>query len=454
MRGLIGSALVLASCLAAAAPASAAWLKASSRHFVVYSEGGEDGLRKQAMELEKFDAALRHMQRLRDDPDAEFNKVTVYVLPSISSVQSLLRRDNVAGIYLPRVTGSVAFTARDGDRGGLNGRIVLFHEYTHHFLLGHFTQAYPAWFSEGYAEFASTAMEKNGDYWVGSAAQHRAYSLFDGGVSLSAAQLFAPPARMSDGQMGLLYARGWLLTHMIQFDPALAGKFGRYVTSLNTGIPNLTAATQAFGDLKALDRKMDAYLRQSRLTALTIKGNLPTGEVTVRPLSAGEAALIRMRMESTAGVGAKTAGPLYARAKAAIRRAGDDPSAEGRTVAQGWLAEMAYDAGDDAGAEAAADAALALDPVSSQALLYKARVHLRRLTAAKSTDKAAWTEARSWLLRLTAPIPTMRRCWRCSIPRSTPKVRRPARARSPACIAPSSCRLRTRGCASPRRASA
>lgn len=380
----------------AASPAPAAWLKATTRHFVVYSDTDDAALRKQATDLEKFDAVLRHVQRVPDDPDAEFNKVTVYVLPTIEAVQQFSRQNNVAGFYFPRVTGSIAFTPRQGDGtevGAMTPRIVLFHEYAHHFLLGSFPRAFPAWYSEGYAEFASTEFEKNGDFWVGAPAQHRAYSLLGGGQSLTTTQLFAPPAKMNDAQIAALYSRGWLLTHMIWFDKTLAPQFDRYLTLLNTGKPSVAAGTEAFGDLKALDRKLDAYLARSKMTALTIKGATLTADVAIRPLSPAEAALIRLRMASTRGVDARTAGPIFARAKAAAARVPADP------VAQGWLAEMAYDAGDDAAAEAAADSALAADPASSQALLYKARVHLRRLVVAKSKDDSAWREARSWIIK-------------------------------------------------------
>jgi hypothetical protein len=47
----------------------------------------------------------------------------------------------------------------------------------------------------------------------------------------------------------------------------------------------------------------------------------------------------------------------------------------------------------------AADRALAIDPASAQALVYKAQVRLRRAAEAKSRDPAVWKEARSWLLK-------------------------------------------------------
>jgi tetratricopeptide (TPR) repeat protein len=112
----------------------------------------------------------------------------------------------------------------------------------------------------------------------------------------------------------------------------------------------------------------------------------------VRPLTAGERALIEDRMVSTRGVDDRTAAAVLARARRAKVPADD-------AAAQGWLAEMAFDAGQDDEAEAAADRALAVDPKSVQALMYKGHVRLRRAHKAKATDPKVWAEARSWFVK-------------------------------------------------------
>lgn len=374
-------------------PAAAEWMRAETPHFVVYADASEVAIRKQASDLELFDAALRRFQRVADTADSQHNKVTVFVVPSVEAVQRLGRQANIAGFYQPRVSGSVAFTPKAGDSDydyALSPRVVLFHEYAHHFLLGNFTAAIPAWFSEGYAEFAGTAAINDSSVTLGGAANHRAYGL-QSGRQLSAAELFAPPARMSDGELDYLYGRGWLLTHLVLFDKARRQQFATYLDLLNRGTPSAQAATQAFGNLRNLDRALDEA-QSARLTGYVIQRSaLPSPTIAVRPLSPGERALISYRMESTRGVDDRTAKPLFARA-----RLGAAPYPT-NAVAQGWLAEMAYDAGEDAAAEAAADAALAVDASNSQALLYKARVHLRRALKGGSADR--WKEARSWILK-------------------------------------------------------
>ncbi len=392
------SVVVAASASCASAASEAKWLRATSDHFIVYSSVGEKELRKTATQLEQFDGVMRILHNIgAPTAEAGTNRVTVYIVDDASDVRKLMGKEsaNVAGFYVPRVNGSIAFTPRSGGAdGNLRPQIVLFHEYAHHFLLGTFAAAYPAWFSEGYAEFVSTARFEKDGVMVGVAAQHRAYSLLRT-RGLSAERLFDTGSRrLSDEDRASLYARGWLLTHYIMFDAARGATFGRYLDALNKGVPSVAAAQAAFGDLRALDRALDAYLARSTIPGIKIAySRLPDTKVTVEPLSTGAEALMNLRMESERGVNRQTAQPIYGRAKAIAAAYPND------AVAQGWFAEMAYDAVQDDDAEAAADRALAADPKMAQALLYKARIHLRRASAGSVKDPEAWKEARSWIVK-------------------------------------------------------
>jgi len=382
-----------------AVPASARWIRATSDHFVIYAELSPAELETMATRLERFDGAIRYLHSTPEAAGAKgVNRVTVYVADDVAAIRRLSGDKNVAGFYLPRASGSVAFTPRTGATGGMP-QIVLFHEYAHHFLLGNYAAAYPGWFSEGYAEFVSTAGFEKDYVQLGVAAQHRAYSLFNA-KPLSAEALFATGRRLNDEQRASLYARGWLLTHYLMFDSARGGQLRRYLAALNAGTPSVAAATAAFGDLRALDKALDAYLRQSRIPGLRIAyAKLPAVSVAVTPLSPGAEAMVELRMESERGVNRTTAQPIFARAAKIAAAYPDD------ALAQGWLAEMAYDAGRDAEAEAAADHALAVDPNATQALLYKAQVLLRRAALVKASDPAVWTAARRWIIKANRQSP-------------------------------------------------
>lgn len=397
-NGMIRRVMLATVVLAAAGPARAEWLEATSRHFVVFADGRPAEVQKMATDLERFDAVIRRFHNIPDPDDAASNRVTVYVSSNVAAVQRLYGKagSNVYGFYVPRASGSVAFTPKNSGSGpgDLSARIVLFHEYAHHFMLGNYAIAYPGWFSEGYAEFVSTMTFEKDYAQLGVAAQHRAWGLY-GTSQMTVRDLFAADTKhLSPERNNALYARGWLLTHYIIFDEARRKTLGTYLALLNAGKPSMAAATEAFGDLGALNRALDGYLAKSRIPGVRIPYSvLPEPRVAVRPLSRGAAALMGDRMISERGVGRERAAEVFARA-APIAAANPDDA-----EAQGWFAEMAYDAGRDAEAEAAADRALTVDPKSTQALLYKARVHLRRAAAAKSTNPAVWAEARGWIIK-------------------------------------------------------
>ena len=399
MSRLKFAAWLVAMCCAQ--PAAAEWFEATSKHFIVYANGTADSVQKRAERLEQFDSLVRYYNSIPANESDGSNKLTVYVVANDAAVRRLFGQGgkNVAGFYQGRTSGSVAFTpAQGGDPNDVNAlqpQIVLFHEYAHHLMLGNFAVALPAWYAEGYPEFLSTARFEKDVVWLGAPAQHRAYDLLLGN-ELTAEQLFAldPSKKMRDGQVASLYARGWLLTHYLLIDQKRAVQLDAYLAAINDGKPGVEAARAAFGDLDVLNRALSSYLHKSTMSAYKIPlTRLTTPVVTVRPLSAGEREMITLRMRSDRGVDRETAQPILAAALPIADRYPKD------AMVQGWFAEMALDAGRNDLADAAADRALAIDPKSSQALVYKAQVHLRRAREAKVTDPQVWREARSWLLR-------------------------------------------------------
>ncbi len=399
VRRWMAAALMVVGVVAAAAPAQAEWREARAKHFILYGNMSDGDIRAMATRLEQFDAVLRYIYRLPELDGQESNPVTVYAVADVAAVRRLYGkgRDDVAGFYQPRVSGSVAFTplrGNAGDPNALQPQQVLFHEYAHHFLFGNTSSAYPAWFSEGFAEFTGTAQFERTGVMVGVAAQHRAYGLLMAN-KLPIETLFDSSRRKLDGlELDQVYGRGWLLTHMAMFDNDQRAKLTTYFRLLNAGTPSIEAGNKAFGSLKELDRDLDRYLRRGKIPGTLVPfDRLGTPTIAVRVLSPGEQALIGYRMQSDRGVDNKSGRALYARAASVA------PSYPQDAVAQGWFAEMAYDAGEEAVAEAAVDRALAIDPRSQQALLYKGMIHLRRAQAAKSTDAKVWEEARSWIVK-------------------------------------------------------
>ena len=375
--------------------AEARWRQASGRHFVIYSEQDEAELRQFAERLERFDAALR-VQLRRPDPDrSPATRLTIIVMNDILGLQSLLGNDSIAGIYMPRASGSHAFTFQDRsrDRSALNARVVLFHEYTHHFLFNNFAFAAPLWFSEGYAEFWATVdFEPDGSVKVGLPATHRNMELsYTRTVPVRSLLDMHYPIR--DAMLvSAAYAKGWLLSHYLSFNPGRRGQLDAYLRALGSGQTPAQAAG-VFGDLGALDREVNRYLGQPRFTFATIPvAQLPIAPVTIRELRPGEAAMMRVRMRLKRGVTEAQARALVGEARSNAASYPSDPEV------QVLLAEAEHDAGNFTEAEAAADRAIAAAPDSVEAHLYKGRAIWGRILASGHPTRDQWRQVQQQLM--------------------------------------------------------
>ena len=165
MRILLASLAV--ALMVTSAPASAAWNVAESKHFVIYADERSDKLSAFASRLERFDKAARYLRGMDDPPIGMGNRLTVFVLPTVTAVSKLAGNKYIEGFYSGRVTGSAAFvprTANEDDPLGLSADTIFFHEYSHHLMFQAIDRPMPEWVTEGFAEFMSTVrFEKNGD---------------------------------------------------------------------------------------------------------------------------------------------------------------------------------------------------------------------------------------------------------------------------------------------------
>ncbi len=376
MRRVKVRALLVAAAMLLAAPAQAAWHKASSRHFIIYANGDPRSLRDFAVKLEKFDKALRVRRAMYDPPVGDGNRLTIYFVDDVDDVQRLLTdgRD-VAGFYQGRVSGSIAVVPRsigNGEVVSMSSNAVLFHEYAHHLMLSETDRALPAWLVEGFAEFMATAtIEKDGGVQLGRSPQYRAYGIGDRTITPLGTLLKGDMSRLNGMQIDELYGTSWLLTHYLTFEPSRKGQLNAYVALVAKGTDSLAAATSEFGDLKKLHRDLLSYLSKPTLNGIKVSA-AAIGEVTVDvvPLSPGGAAVMKDRLRSKVGVNKTTAGPLAVRVRALAARFPGD------LLVQRTLAEAEFDIGNFAASEAAADRAIKLDPRDTEAMIYKGRAIL------------------------------------------------------------------------------
>ncbi|QIL02890.1 hypothetical protein G7078_08895 [Sphingomonas sinipercae] len=381
--------------LACASGAQAAWLEAKTPHFLIYSEQSPRQLQDYATRLEKFDRAVRILRNMSDPPVGQSGRVTIYMLNDTDAVSRLAtgKITSIAGFYIPRASGSVAFVPRDAGSGretDLTADAVFFHEYAHHMLLQNSEAPFPPWFVEGFAEFFSqAAFPKDGGVQLGMPANHRSFALFALDKAKLTDLLGATFVEKTGEDTEKFYSRSWLLTHYLAFSDARQGQLTTYVRGIEQGLEPIAAARAAFGDLAQLDRELDLYLRKNKLQYRKVNGpqlNVPAA--AIRSLRPGEAAVMKARIMSTRGVDKKAAQEVLALARSAAAPYPADPGA------QVVLAEAEFDAGNYREASAAADRALAADPNSIKALLYKGRAEMEL-----ASTGADWTRIRNWFVK-------------------------------------------------------
>lgn len=400
MRKLI---VMIGLILAIISPVRAEWRHARTDHFILTIDDSEENARDFAVRLERFDAALRLLYGVPDNPDQHLRPVAIYAFKE-DVFFAACRCPGMAGFYSARTDSSFIMTLhlpnidRKAKTGGWSSQALLLHEYTHNFVSANFPIAYPYWFQEGFAEFnANTTFEKDGSLIIGYPANYRGDGLLNGSKP-SMKRLFDPNQFGYGDDPDLIYGYGWLLTHYLMLKPERHGQLAAYLSAMNKGVPSLKAAQQAFGDLAALDKELSGYRRGLLMAPLRVPPGKPLAAV-VTTLSPGEAAML------PAYVGMRTGGTKLYRTGLAQSAQGIAKRYPADAVVAAQLAEIETAAGRFDKADAAADKALAIDPKSVQALIQKGSVGIARAHEAKASDPAVWTAARTWFLKANRADP-------------------------------------------------
>jgi len=376
--------------LAWAQSALAAWHEASSDNFVIYADEKPAALQRYAENLERYHAAMAVLLGRQLEPPSPSSRVVIFAVGDQRDIRRLSNSGSrsIAGFYIPRAAGSRAFVQDlrndgDGDYPSIS-TIVLLHEYAHHFLISTGNFAMPRWLNEGAAEFFSAAsFKRDGSVMIGRLAQHRAGQILFGN-RMTARDLFEADLRRDDRgkRDGAFYSYSWLLYHYLTFSEERGEQLRQYQRNLIAGMDSLAAGEAAFGDLSALDRELKAYTRARLKTFQLPPERLQIGAVRIRALPQGEAAMMPIIMRSQRGVDAEAAAQLLVDARSLAAQYPDDP---GVLTA---LAEVEYDAGHDAEAIAAADRAIALDPMRANAYVQKGYALFRQADAADEPGPA------------------------------------------------------------------
>lgn len=364
--------LAALAALAFATPAQADWLKAESEHFVVYADDSEKDVRHFAEILERYHAAMEVVTGRKSEPPSPSNRVTIYSVGSTRDVRDLAGGSKfLGGFYIPRAGASAAFVSDVRPSSGELERamITLLHEYAHHFLIGSSRFAMPVWMNEGAADFfASARFPKNGGVDIGRPAQHRAMEL-KFAVNVPIEELLSRSFALPTGKNARydeFYGRSWALYHYLTFEPTRRGQLVGYARRIAEGASSIDAAREVFGDLQALDKELERYLRQRKMFGFTFAPEaISFAPVTVTRVSQGLGEMLPTMIRSKRGVDEEQAKEVLESARLiAAKYPGD-----AHVLAA--LAEAEQDAGNRDAAVAAADRAISIDPSVKNAYVQK-----------------------------------------------------------------------------------
>lgn len=260
------------------------WLRIESPRFIVFSTASENDTRAEVVALERFHGLLA---RLMPRPE-QATKLHIYIAGSSRDFDLIApwADSDIGGFYDAGIEEVRAVTStkttglerqRDMPRNvrALDARVVLFHEYAHHYLRANSRLTYPLWYSEGFAEFISTADFTDQGVFVGKFTSIRAQWIVNGDWLGIDRFLTNDPGEMSRDDNAQFYAQSWLATHFLFGKPERAEGFDRYIKALQEGGDPIGAFEPAFGVSPAtFDKELRDYKKKS-LSFSLIKGPPP-----------------------------------------------------------------------------------------------------------------------------------------------------------------------------------
>lgn len=370
-------------------------MRLESPRFVLYATGDEQRARNDIIALERYHAVLANLV-----PRAKRNeaKLTIFTAANTGDLQRTSPGigSDVAGFYdtsieqvkvvtAPFRTFESQGTLRKNVRA-MDARVVLFHEYAHHFVQANLQVAYPRWYSEGLAEFVSTADFTDDGVMIGKFTQNRGAWLADG-ASLPIRKFIAPD-NLSDVEIAMFYAQAWLATHYLFTNPERAKGFDRYVSALAGGAGPLEAFEPAFGiTIDQFDTELLKY-KQKPIGIFKMADpskDYASGIQVARLSAAADELLLPMSYLRSVPLKAEANGPAaFVRSEAA--KYPDDP------FAQQSLATVDLWYGEPDKARALLDALVAARPNDPEILHLSGLCDLRQ--AYRTTDAELFRRAR------------------------------------------------------------
>jgi tetratricopeptide (TPR) repeat protein len=279
------------------------WLELRSPHFTLVTNAGDRQGRHVLGQFERMRWIFASMLpgsnvdpanpivviAVRDRKDLEALEPPAYLAKGQVSLGGLFMRATDKNYILVRL-----------DTEGEHPYSIVYHEYTH-LMEGSAAEWMPLWLDEGLAEFFENTEVQEKTVLLGEPNFNDLRFLQQNRL-IPLPVLFkvdaTSPYYHEEQKGDMFYAESWALTHYLEVETFRdhVDRIGNYLRLVSKGEDAVTAAEQAFGDLKKLQLDLEAYTREGRYTYFqksTAGLSLDEASFTVTPLSVAQADAIR-----------------------------------------------------------------------------------------------------------------------------------------------------------------
>jgi tetratricopeptide (TPR) repeat protein len=273
---LLPASFMAASFMAPAAHAAApAWLQIHSQHFTLVTDGGDKDGRHLLDQLERMRWAFATLfPKASVDPAAPIVVVAVRNEKEFQTLEpeAYLGKGmaHLGGYFLKAPDRNYILLHTDVE--GPHPYSVVYHEYTH---LEMGTEGMPIWLNEGLAQYFENTEFRDKDVLLGEP-DPMLLAVLKQNSMIPLETLFRVDANSpyyhEEQKVSVFYPESWALTHLLMTEDFQdkVNRIGNYVNLVNQHVDPVTAAQQAFGDLKKLQSALDNYTNRMSYQELRI----------------------------------------------------------------------------------------------------------------------------------------------------------------------------------------
>lgn len=297
------AALLLSATLAPARDKNENWIQITSPHFVVVTNSSEKQGRRVADQFERM-RSLFHAMFPKVQMESSGAPITVLAVKDEKDFQALEPEAYLAkgslklgGLFLSAADKNYVLMRMDAE--GDHPYSVIYHEYTH-FLLRKSADWMPLWMNEGFAEFYQNTDIHEKEALLGQPNPEDLRWLQQNRL-LPLPTLFTvdqkSPYYHEENKGSIFYAESWALVHYIDTGDARqkTHRMLDYANALTQKVDPVTAAEEAFGDLKKLQSDLENYVRGSRFGyfKMTTTTEVDDSAFLAQPLTAAQSDALR-----------------------------------------------------------------------------------------------------------------------------------------------------------------